>query len=57
MRNDAQRLADVLAAAEAIADHLERGSLTDGLVFDAVRMRLIETHPSVDAPADASAGR
>lgn len=40
MRNDAQRLADVLAAAEAIADHLVRGSLTDGLVFDAVRVRL-----------------
>lgn len=49
MRNDAQRLADVLAAADAIADHLERGSLTDGLVFDAVRVRLIEIGEAVKA--------
>ncbi len=49
MRNDAQRLADVLAAAEAIADHLERGSLIDGLVFDAVRVRLIEVGEAVKA--------
>ncbi len=49
VRNDAQRLADVLAAAEAIADHLERGSLTDGLVFDAVGERLIEIGEAVKA--------
>lgn len=49
MRNDAQRLADVLAAADAIADHLERGGLTDGLVFDAVRVRLIEIGEAVKA--------
>jgi hypothetical protein len=39
VRNDAQRLADVLAAADAIAEHVERGGLSDGLVFDAVRVR------------------
>ena len=33
---------DVLAAARAIAAHLMRGGLDDGLVFDAVRVRLIE---------------
>jgi uncharacterized protein with HEPN domain len=49
VRNDAQRLADVLAAADAIADHLERGGLTDGLVFDAVRVRLIEIGEAVRA--------
>lgn len=49
MRNDAQRLADVLAAADAIGDHLERGGLTDGLVFDAVRVRLIEIGEAVRA--------
>ena len=49
MRNDAQRLADMLAAADAIADHLERGGLTDGLVFDAVRVRLIEIGEAVRA--------
>lgn len=49
MRNDAQRLADVLAAVDAIADHLARGGLTDGLVFDAVRVRLIEIGEAVRA--------
>jgi uncharacterized protein with HEPN domain len=49
VRNDAQRLADVLAAADAIADHLERGGLTDRLVFDAVRVRLIEIGEAVKA--------
>jgi uncharacterized protein with HEPN domain len=41
-RSDDERLADVIAAAEAIASHLGRGGLEDGLVFDAVRVRLIE---------------
>lgn len=47
MRNDAQRLADVLAAADAIAEYLEQGKLADGLVFDAVRVRLIEIGEAV----------
>ncbi len=41
-RFDRQRLEDILAAIDAIRSHLERGSLSDGLVFDAVRVRLIE---------------
>ncbi len=41
-RRDDQRLADILASAAAIADHMSRGGLDDGLVFDAVRVRLIE---------------
>ena len=48
-RHDDQRLADVLAAAGAIADHLVRGALDDGLVFDAVRVRLIEIGEAVRA--------
>jgi hypothetical protein len=39
---DRQRLADVQAAIEAIRSHLERGGLSDGLVFGAVRIRLLE---------------
>ena len=35
-RND-QRLTDILAAAGAITEHLDRGDLDDGLVFDEVR--------------------
>jgi uncharacterized protein with HEPN domain len=41
-RSDRERLLDVLEAASAIDDHLDRGPLSDGLVFDAVRVRLIE---------------
>ena len=48
-RHDDQRLADILAAATAIADHLQRGDLDDGLVFDAVRVRLIEIGEAVKA--------
>jgi uncharacterized protein with HEPN domain len=42
VRGDGQRLDDVLAAASAIRSHMRRGTLADGLVFDAVRVRLIE---------------
>ena len=41
-RSDRHRLLDVLEAGGAIAEHLQRGPLSDGLVFDAVRVRLIE---------------
>jgi uncharacterized protein with HEPN domain len=47
VRSDRQRLDDVLLAAAAIAAHLKRGSLDDGLVFDAVRMRLVEIGEAV----------
>lgn len=46
-RHDRQRLDDILAAIEAINDHLSRGGLDDGLVFDAVRVRLIEIGEAV----------
>jgi uncharacterized protein with HEPN domain len=48
-RHDDQRLTDILVAAEAIAAHLRRGGLEDGLVFDAVRVRLIEIGEAVKA--------
>jgi uncharacterized protein with HEPN domain len=44
-----QRLADIQAAIEAIRSHLQRGDLSDGLVFDAVRIRLPEIGEAVKA--------
>ncbi len=46
-RSDRDRLVDVLEAGAAIAEHLQRGPLSDGLVFDAVRVRLIEIGEAV----------
>lgn len=46
-RDTAQRCDDIIAACDAIAAHLERGDLTDDLVFDAVRVRLIEIGEAV----------
>jgi uncharacterized protein with HEPN domain len=46
-RDTERPLADVLAAIAAIRSHLHRGSLDDGLVFDAVRVRLIEIGEAV----------
>lgn len=48
-RRDKQRLEDISAASSAIAAHLQRGNLSDGLVFDAVRVRLIEIGEAVKA--------
>lgn len=48
-RRDDQRLEDILASVVAIQAHLERGGLDDGLVFDAVRVRLIEIGEAVRA--------
>jgi hypothetical protein len=36
-RPNRQRLEDIAAAIEAIDAHLQRGDLSDSLVFDAVR--------------------
>jgi uncharacterized protein with HEPN domain len=48
-----QRLSDIQAAIDAIRSHLKRGTLADGLVFDAVRIRLLEIGEAVKAlPAD-----
>lgn len=48
-RRDEHRLRDIVAAAEAIASHLTRSGLDDGLVFDAVCMRLTEIGEAVAA--------
>lgn len=47
-----QRLADIHAAIDAIRSHLKRGGLSDGLVFDAVRIRLLEIGEAVKALPD-----
>lgn len=49
---DRQRLDDIQAAIEAIRSHLQRGTLSDGLVFDAVRIRLLEIGEAVKALPD-----
>ena len=46
---DEQRLQDILAAIAAIESHVARGGLQDGLVFDAVRIRLLEIGEAVKA--------
>ena len=46
-RRDKHRLDDIQAALDAIDDHLTRGELSDGLVYDAVRVRLIEIGEAV----------
>jgi uncharacterized protein with HEPN domain len=43
---------DILAAIDAIRSHLTRGDLSDGLVFDAVRIRLLEIGEAVKALSD-----
>lgn len=44
-----QRLEDIRAAIDAIRSHLQRGDLSDGLVSDAVRIRLLEIGEAVKA--------
>lgn len=52
-RGDRDRLLDVLDEIAAIERHLLRGPVTDGLIFDAVRVRLIEIGEAVkDIDAD-----
>ena len=46
-RQDEARLGDIAEAVAAIRDHLTRGDLHDGLVHDAVRVRLIEIGEAV----------
>lgn len=46
-RQDEARLHDIVDAINAIRDHLTRGDLHDGLVYDAVRVRLIEIGEAV----------
>ncbi len=50
---DEQRFTDIQAAVAAVRSHLTRGDLSAGLVFDAVRLRLLEMGEAVKAlPAD-----
>jgi uncharacterized protein with HEPN domain len=49
---DRQRLDDIQAAIDAIRSHLQRGDLSDGLVVDAVRIRLLEIGEAVKALPD-----
>jgi uncharacterized protein with HEPN domain len=46
-RHDREWLADSSDAGSGISDHLQRGTLDDGPVFDAVRLRLIEIGEAV----------
>lgn len=48
-RRDAERLQDILDAITAIHGHVARGELSDGLIFDAVRVRLIEIGEAIKA--------
>jgi uncharacterized protein with HEPN domain len=41
-RHDRARLDDIVDAVRAIQGYLARGDLQDGLIYDAVRVRLIE---------------
>jgi uncharacterized protein with HEPN domain len=55
-RRDGERFADILDAIEAIRNHLQRGDLSDGLVYDAIRVRLIEIGEAVKSiPAEVVA--
>ena len=47
MRSDRARLQDVHAACSAIESHLSRGDIEDDLVFDAIRIRLVEIGEAV----------
>lgn len=51
-RHDESRLRDIVEAIEAIRAHLSRGGLDDGLVYDAVRVRLLEIGEAVKGLGD-----
>lgn len=48
-RRDRERLDDIVDAITAIRGHVARGDLSDGMVFDAVRVRLIEIGEAIKA--------
>ncbi len=51
-RFDRDRLEDITTAVAAIRSHVERGPLSDDLVADAVRIRLLEIGEAVKAPSE-----
>jgi len=46
-RYDGEWLSDILSAIAAIREYQHRGDLSDGLIFDAIRLRLIEIGEAV----------
>jgi len=46
-RNPTDRLIDIAVACERIAEYAERPEASDDLVFDAIRMRLVEIGEAV----------
>jgi uncharacterized protein with HEPN domain len=44
---DRQRLSDIQGTIDAIRSRMQRGTLADGLVLDAVRIRLLEIGDAV----------
>jgi uncharacterized protein with HEPN domain len=46
-RHDREWLTDIVDSVRAIHEYQERGDLSDGLIFDAVRLRLIEIGEAV----------
>lgn len=52
-RHDAERLEDIIGAIGAINSYVARGDLADGLIFDAVRVRLIEIGEAIKAISSA----
>lgn len=48
-RREVERLDDIADAITAIRSHVARGDLSDGMVFDAVRVRLIEIGEAIKA--------
>ena len=55
-RRDTVLLRDIAEAITAIRRHLRHGGLSDELVFDAVRMRLIEIGEAAKALSDEATG-
>ena len=53
-RGTTQRLDDIVAACVAIRRHLERGDVSDELVFDAIRIRLVEVGEAAKDIPDAT---
>lgn len=51
-RTPEERLEDVLGAVAAIRDHVARGGIDDGLVYDAVLLRLSQIGEAVKALPD-----
>ena len=49
-RHDLDRLQDIADAITVIRGHLARGGLDDGLVIDAVRIRLLAIGEAVESP-------